>query len=501
MGRIATLQAIVHSAAYTWLEGDRLAAAFAQRTWATGTFATVAMALILPLAIRPIRERAYEVFLTIHIVLAFGVLTLLFFHVKNFGTSYQVYLWACVGVWAFERAARLLRILALSTKAVLGKHNALAVLTHPSSGGFIRLAVRTPRNLSPKPGAYFFLYFAKSPFANHPFSLASWRRTGDGGTELHFLCKPRGGSTSALRKQVEAANLTLRATASRAKTRRQKQVKKDSPVRVLKTSLLLEGPYGPTHPIERYERILLIAGGSGISALVPYVFELAKSESEDVTRHVTVVWMVQDAGPAEDVLVNELRQSAIGSARVDVWVTATSSPPPSRPSSDPVTPLSADEMSSLGPLEMMTTLPILSNEPIRPPSPELPGPRAHSTDAYRCSYNGYAKSTLSTTSKERSSISSTFSEASMGYSFHEKPLAGMADYTGRVRLRTGRPTVGQVLKTHLAQLVGAERLAVLACGPDRMMDDLRLAVSQSYGQGDGQVDGERLEYFEEAFSW
>lgn len=71
----------------------------------------------------------------------------------------------------------------------------------------------------------------------------------------------------------------------------------------------------------------------------------------------------------------------------------------------------------------------------------------------------------------------------------------------RIRVRAGRPNVSALLKAELAQLVGRERLAVLACGPERMMDDLRLAVGESYGEGEGQVGAERLEYFEEVFSW
>lgn len=138
--------------------------------------------------------------------------------------------------------------------------------------------------------------------------------------------------------------------------------------RVLKMSVLLEGPYGTSHPVERYERVLLIAGGSGITAVLPYVFELARREAP--AKDVTVVWMVHEAGPAEDVLVNELRQSAIGHANVDVWVTSgsesTSTPSSSFSTSDPNPPIGPSAVAPLGTLEMMTSLPSL---PARPPSP------------------------------------------------------------------------------------------------------------------------------------
>jgi NAD(P)H-flavin reductase len=52
--------------------------------------------------------------------------------------------------------------------------------------------------------------------------------------------------------------------------------------------------------------------------------------------------------------------------------------------------------------------------------------------------------------------------------------------------------VDDILERHLGG-----RVAVLACGPDGMMDDMRAAVAAAYDR----VGGDQLEYFEEAFSW
>ncbi|BEJ13004.1 hypothetical protein CspHIS471_0301780 [Cutaneotrichosporon sp. HIS471] len=426
VARVATLQAIVHSVAYTWLEKDKLVERLAGDPWRTGVVATIVMALMLPLAVRPLRERAYEVFLTIHIVFSIVLLVLLFLHVRNFGTGYHAYLWSCIGIWAFDRAARVTRVLFLTPTL---KPNALALL--PNTQGFVRLAVRTQRALAPVPGTYFFLHLPSvSPLANHPFTLASWRRTAAGGTELHFLCKPRGGSTSLLRASVERtlANAIPQELGA------------------LKLPVLLEGPYGVSHNLNGFDRVLLVAGGSGITALLPYLGR----------QRLSVVWMVQDAAQAEDVLVNELRQSAIGEAHVDVWVTGGAMP---------------SGCMNGWPLGAPAT-------PPRPPSPEIPSPAAFSE--YRCSYNAYLyKPTLS-------SPGAKF--VLDGYTVVEK-----GEHAGRVCVRWGRPCVAEVLQRHLSK----QRLAVLACGPDGMMDDMRAAVAAAYGR----VNGHQLDYFEEAFSW
>lgn len=58
-----------------------------------------------------------------------------------------------------------------------------------------------------------------------------------------------------------------------------------------------------------------------------------------------------------------------------------------------------------------------------------------------------------------------------------------------------------VLQTSILKLVGFETLAVLACGPGNMMDDMRAAIVDAYGTGEGKVGPSTLEYFEESFSW
>ncbi|KAG5645748.1 hypothetical protein DXG03_005285 [Asterophora parasitica] len=412
---VATTQAIVHSAAYTWYvvaTGTGVAANFADMYWATGVFATVTMSLMIPLAIRPIREKLYELFLLLHIVLAAATLVLLFYHVTEMDGTYDAWLWACVGLWVFDRVLRYVRVGVLSYKTMRsGGENTVASLTNqPGEGGLVRLTVQSSISIEPKPGSYYYLYTPRSwtPWENHPFTLASWEQT-PGGTTFHFHFAPQAGATRKIEKRIA-------------------QTKELS----TKMRVLLEGPYGTVHPVSSYEHILLVAGGSGISAILPYAFSLVNSSPRHA-RKVTIHWVVRNAAYAADLLSHELAPQNMPGIDVHVYVSREDG----AVATDFIDRLpnrvaGADDTSSL----------------------DGDGSGAH---------------------KEKGGV----------------PL----------KVAGGRPVVADLLVHHISQLIGSERLAVLACGPASMLDDLRRAVAKSYGNGEGQVRGDALEYFEEAFNW
>jgi NAD(P)H-flavin reductase len=146
----------------------------------------------------------------------------------------------------------------------------------------------------------------------------------------------------------------------------------------------MEGPYGAHHDLSSFDHVLLVAGGSGVTAIAPHVRALANTETD-----VTVVWAAPDSHYAADILSNEL----------------------------------ANTFASI----------YLTRE------------KDHPDPDHLC----------------------------------------------------GRPDVDDIVAKAVANIQGNERLAVLACGPGSMMDDLRAAVVASYGT----VQGHQIEYFEEAFTW
>ncbi|KAF2968121.1 hypothetical protein GQX73_g5436 [Xylaria multiplex] len=118
--RVATVQAIVHSVIYTlayWEPGYTGAAAYAAQAampfywW--GIIATIAYALATSLAILPLRSKAYDTFLLIHIGLAILALIGCWYHlIPHFGFDYgyQIWLYLAFAFWSADRLARLVRL-------------------------------------------------------------------------------------------------------------------------------------------------------------------------------------------------------------------------------------------------------------------------------------------------------------------------------------------------------------------------------------------------------
>jgi len=123
-------------------------------------------------------------------------------------------------------------------------------------------------------------------------TLASWR-----GGQLQFLIGPKTGATRRLQQRLEKKNGA-------------------DDIRIL-----LEGPYGHSHNLQHIDRILLVAGGSGITAIMPYFAKYGD--------RCSIVWTVSHEDYATDVLRNEL-----AGGEVQVYINredaeASSSPVPS----------------------------------------------------------------------------------------------------------------------------------------------------------------------------
>ena len=336
-------------------------------------------------------------FLVVHILGAVAVLVALTYHLASGHSGYLPWIWSCVGIWAFDRLARFLRLSVLSYNAFKDT-NAEAIVTG-GENGLIRLTVTAPFMLFPRPGQYYFLYnpLSLTPWENHPFTLASWDHE-YGKTKLHFLIAVRGGATSRLRRKI---------------------VENHSPTRM---RVLVEGPYGHTEPVNQYERVLFIAGGSGITAILPYLEVLRNNR---FTQSVSVVWSVKNNAYATDVLHKELA----GCGDITIHVTEEEQP-------------AAD------------LFPVLS--------------RAADVE-----------------NKERQL---------------EKQSTGSSS-SPSVDVVVGRPDFHALLREQAKELVGSEKLAVVACGPGGMVDDLRANVVGLYGTGGDQVAGSQVDYFEELFAW
>ena len=182
-----------------------------------------------------------------------------------------------------------------------------------------------------RPGIFYYLYMpaAIRGYESHPFTLCSWKRplsssqTSSGRLSLErvkdnttiahaatslsmvdsgeichsFLIRPYEGFTGRLRKQL----------ASSLETKSSCQL-----------TVLLEGPYGNSLDLSRYSDILVIAGGSGITAAISHTHHVLQSEA--VSVHI--VWAVPQKHLVDNIAAHEL-VTVLGHPRVSMEVFLT----------------------------------------------------------------------------------------------------------------------------------------------------------------------------------
>lgn len=203
----------------------------------------------------------------------------------------------------------------------------LAQVTYMPEADIIRLTTLEARNAPVRPGTYYFLYLPSSSWRvweQHPFSAIpmphipslvpskdSQQEKGanatvrlspssevsaasrvDDGKGVTFLIRPKKGMTARLRNKL--------LTSSPSSTT---------------LHVLLEGPYG-SHPLpiftpSRFSSILLVAGGVGITATLPYLQSVINAwqcdNRNDRRKQVSLVWIAREEEFVKDVLRNELQ--------------------------------------------------------------------------------------------------------------------------------------------------------------------------------------------------
>jgi len=227
----------------------------------------ILLALVV-LSIPWVRHRVYEAFYYTHVLLAITYLGLLFWHAGNILDSWA-YLWATLALWLASWLARLFwytKPMDLQYEWFSGAPTSLIRLP----GGMTKLQVLAPVNFRYTPGQHCFLRFPKlSMVDNHPFTLASApAATQMEDNYLTFLVRTHSGFTRRLATYGQLhADQQLFAW--------------------------IDGPYGGIgRRLELlYDELILVAGGSGITACLPWL-EQAVRVKEARVRRVVLLWSV-----------------------------------------------------------------------------------------------------------------------------------------------------------------------------------------------------------------
>lgn len=259
VSRIAVLLVIVH--AITFSTSDILTGRYKIRMtrdfmkW--GTVAAVAGGLILLQGMMFFRRRWYEIFLLFHITLAVLFIVGAWYHTDPMG--YGDFLWAAVGVWAFDRVVRLCRI------GVFGAPKASVSLMADET---LKVVVPRPKYWKSIPGGHAFLHFLMPLcfWQSHPFTFTD-SPLQDGSIVLYL--KVKGGATHGVYKRLL-----------------------NSPGKSAQIRVLVEGPYGEASAARQYKNAVYVAGGNGIPGIYSECIDLAKRQTQK--QSIKLVWVIRE---------------------------------------------------------------------------------------------------------------------------------------------------------------------------------------------------------------
>lgn len=203
-----------------------------------------------------LQRRRYELFYILHI--SFFVISLIFIslHHPTAATRVVIAVGVAAGIWLLDRLIRASRLVYYS----INNTAALAPLPH---GG--TRVILNKKLIGAKSGEHAFLWIPGiRTFETHPFTITSIE-------PLEFVIASQDGFTRDLH-----------------------QYALKNPGAILKASV--EGPYGQIPDPNRYDKVLIFAGGSGGSFAVGTALRILRSFKGSFKRDVTLVWTFRDYG-------------------------------------------------------------------------------------------------------------------------------------------------------------------------------------------------------------
>ncbi|RDW85357.1 hypothetical protein BP5796_03682 [Coleophoma crateriformis] len=378
--RVASLQAVVHSIAYTvayFEPGSGGAAGYAAEAakpfywW--GIIATIALCLTTAFAILPIRIRFYELFLITHIVLVIIALVGCWYHlVPHFGFiyGYQVWLYIAFAFWSVDRLARLARVAYYNRRG-----SSTAVVEALPDCDIMQVSVFLPVAWEFGPGQHTFLYVPGLGkfWENHPFSIAGWKNKGQSSSNASTSASLSDSTVKEEKVKDSGAVSLATDLGSQSNLTRSRQAAQSQQIHVqdrtsiqflirvhsgmtstlqrrlfsspssssMELSVYTEGPYAghraTLQPLSCADTVLCLVGGIGITHALGFIQEYASSNlqrGESVgkspgimkkAKRFILAWSAREMALIEHVKQNFLaQQDGVEGIEYSLWCTGLS---------------------------------------------------------------------------------------------------------------------------------------------------------------------------------
>ena len=184
-----------------------------------------------------------------------------------------------------------------------GVDQAGSIVQYDPEGDTLRIEVASRRSHpKPTPGQHYFLYQPGQLrfYESHPFTLAYWTEPQDQASSTSSNEEGAiGPQENPLEKNCEAVGksqrtiLVFMVRPQNGWTKRLRDKCVGSPDNTITPTILVEGPYGRQEPLWAYEHVLIIVGGSGITAALPYLVDHIRRRTSGAkcrTQRISLVW-------------------------------------------------------------------------------------------------------------------------------------------------------------------------------------------------------------------
>lgn len=218
----------------------------------------------------------YELWLQIHWICAIGFYISLFYHCHSLNTPYK-YMIATIVFWVIQLSWRALNKAFLRPNRGFLRSNHCKIrryfLTNEREH-YYEVIIENSNEFSWAPGQHLFLRVPGLRFLeNHPFSIISFFEPRKN-TDIKLIIKTAGwgGMTRYIDKTL-------------------------SDIYYTDSSVYVDGPYGGCErSVGAFDCVFLLASGTGISAVLPFLLESCKSinDNDSVTKFVHLDWIIRN---------------------------------------------------------------------------------------------------------------------------------------------------------------------------------------------------------------
>lgn len=221
-------------------------------------------------------------FVISHILFAIVWLVGSYYHVYLLEEKqYLPWIWAAVAFWAFDRTVRIGRLVWINVNWSGKRPTNTDVTLYNDS--IIKMSIPVADGWNLAPGSYVFLYFPSfKVWQSHPFTIVDISKS----SAVRYVEKSGVTVQEDSLSSEDADRMTILFRAHKGVT---KQILKKAIASGghFQTRVLVEGPYGSSHDLTRYDTVVLLAAGLGITACMsPLMQSIRKAQS---TTHETSI--------------------------------------------------------------------------------------------------------------------------------------------------------------------------------------------------------------------